>query len=117
MYPIVATGAAKYDVVCPSDYMIQKMIDEELLLPLNYDNIPNISNIDPEYLKSAENFDPGNLYSVPYCWGTVGILYNKTMVSARQRKLIQASAFSLFCAVFGMTQLSIQTLDPSFGTT
>ena len=80
MYPIVATGAAKYDVVCPSDYMIQKMIGEDLLLPLNYENIPNISNIDPEYLKSAENFDPGNLYSVPYCWGTVGILYNKTMV-------------------------------------
>lgn len=80
MYPIVATGAAKYDVVCPSDYMIQKMIDEDLLLPLNYDNIPNIVNIDPEYLKSAENFDPGNVYSVPYCWGTVGILYNKTMV-------------------------------------
>lgn len=80
MYPIIATGAAKYDVVCPSDYMIQKMIDEDLLQPLNYDNIPNIVNIDPDYLKSAENFDPGNLYSVPYCWGTVGILYNKTMV-------------------------------------
>ncbi len=80
MYPIVATGAAKYDVVCPSDYMIQKMIEEDLLLPLNLDNIPNIKNIDPEYLKSAENFDPGNVYSVPYCWGTVGILYNKTMV-------------------------------------
>lgn len=80
MYPIIATGAAKYDVVCPSDYMIQKMIDENMLLPLNYDNIPNIKNIDPDYLKSAEDFDPGNVYSVPYCWGTVGILYNKTMV-------------------------------------
>ena len=80
MYPIIATGAAKYDVVCPSDYMIQKMIDENMLLPLNYDNNPNIKNIDPDYLKSAEDFDPGNVYSVPYCWGTVGILYNKTMV-------------------------------------
>lgn len=80
MYPIIATGAAKYDVVCPSDYMIQKMIDEDMLAPLNLDNIPNISNIDPEYLKSAESFDPGNLYSVPYCWGTVGILYNTTMI-------------------------------------
>lgn len=80
MYPIIATGAAKYDVVCPSDYMIQKMIDENMLLPLDYDNIPNIKNIDPDYLKSAEDFDPGNVYSVPYCWGTVGILYNKTMV-------------------------------------
>lgn len=80
MYPIIKTGAVAYDVVCPSDYMIQKMIEEGLLQELNYDNIPNISNIDATYLKSAEEFDPGNKYSVPYCWGTVGILYNKTMV-------------------------------------
>lgn len=80
MYPIVATGAAKYDVVCPSDYMVQKMISENMLLPINYDNIPNIKNIDENYLKSAEEFDPGNVYCVPYCWGTVGILYNKELV-------------------------------------
>lgn len=80
MYPIVKTGAVKYDVVCPSDYMIQKMIQEDMLEKLNYDNIPNLCNIDETYLKSAEEFDPGNQYSVPYCWGTVGILYNKTMV-------------------------------------
>ena len=80
MYPIIATGAAKYDVVCPSDYMIQKMIDEDMLQPLNKDNIPNLKNIGSEYLKASEEFDPGNVYSVPYCWGTVGILYNTTMV-------------------------------------
>lgn len=80
MYPIVKTGAVAYDVVCPSDYMIQKMIEEDLLQEINYDNVPNIKNIDPTYLKSAEDFDPDNKYSVPYCWGTVGILYNKTMV-------------------------------------
>jgi spermidine/putrescine transport system substrate-binding protein len=80
MFPKVEAGAVRYDVVCPSDYMIQKMIDEGLLAELNYDNIPNIKNIDPVYLKSAEEFDPGNKYSVPYCWGTLGILYNKTMV-------------------------------------
>lgn len=80
MYPIIKTGAVAYDVVCPSDYMIQKMIEEDLLQEINYDNVPNIKNIDPTYLKSAEDFDPGNKYSVPYCWGTVGILYNKTMV-------------------------------------
>lgn len=80
MYPIIKTGAVKYDVVCPSDYMIEKMIKENMLYPLNYDNIPNIKNIDPLYLTTAEQFDPGNAYSVPYCWGTVGILYNKSMV-------------------------------------
>ena len=80
MYPLISIGEVNYDVVCPSDYMINRMIKEDLLAELNYDNIPNIKNIDPAYLKSAEEFDPGNKYSVPYCWGTVGILYNKTMV-------------------------------------
>lgn len=80
MYPKIKAGAVNYDVVCPSDYMIQKMIENDLLYEINYDNIPNIKYIDPTYLKSAEEFDPGNKYSVPYCWGTLGILYNKTMV-------------------------------------
>ncbi len=80
MYPKIKNGAVRYDVVCPSDYMIQKMIDEDLLAEINYENVPNIKNIDPVYLKSAETFDPGNKYSVPYCWGTLGILYNKTMI-------------------------------------
>ncbi len=80
MYAKIQAGAVQYDVVCPSDYMIQKMIDEDLLTEINFDNVPNIKNIDPVNLKSAENFDPGNKYSVPYCWGTVGILYNKTLV-------------------------------------
>ncbi len=80
MYPKIQSGAVNYDVVCPSDYMIQKMIENDLLYEINFDNVPNIKYIDPAYLKSAEAFDPGNKYSVPYCWGTVGILYNKTMV-------------------------------------
>ena len=80
MYPKIKSGAVQYDVVCPSDYMIQKMIDEDLLAEINFDNVPNIKNIDPAYLVSAKSFDPENKYSVPYCWGTVGILYNKTMV-------------------------------------
>ena len=81
MYPKVEAGASQYDVVCPSDYMIQKMIDNDLLQPLNFDHIPNAkANINAQYWEQSEQFDPGNLYSVPYCWGTVGILYNKTMV-------------------------------------
>lgn len=80
MYPVIKTGSVKYDVVCPSDYMIQKMIEEDLLQEIDFNNVPNIKNIDPTYLKSAEEFDPGNKYSVPYCWGTVGLLYNKTLI-------------------------------------
>lgn len=80
MYPKVASSGVSYDVVCPSDYMIERMIQDDLLAELNYDNIPNLSNIDQTYLDQAKQFDPENKYSVPYCWGTVGILYNKTMV-------------------------------------
>lgn len=81
MYPKVEAGASTYDVICPSDYMVQKMIDNDLLSELNFDNMPNAkANIDPQYYEQAAMFDPGNKYCVPYCWGTVGILYNKTMV-------------------------------------
>ena len=80
MFPKIKAGAVQYDVVCPSDYMIQKMIEEDLLAEINFDNVPNITNIDPTYMESAKGFDPENKYSVPYCWGTLGILYNKTMV-------------------------------------
>jgi len=80
MYPKVQSGAIAYDVVCPSDYMIQRMIENDLLAKINFDNIPNIKYIGDTYLEQSRQFDPDNLYSVPYCWGTVGILYNKTMV-------------------------------------
>lgn len=81
MYPKVETGAVSYDVVCPSDYMIQKMIENDLLAELNYDNISNIKNIGEQYIEESKQFDTEHKYTVPYCWGTVGILYNKTMVS------------------------------------
>lgn len=80
MYPKVNSGAIAYDVVCPSDYMIQRMLENDLLAEINFDNIPNLKYIGEEYLESSREFDPENKYSVPYCWGTVGILYNKTMV-------------------------------------
>ena len=81
MYPVIEAGAVQYDVVCPSDYMIQKMAENGLLAEINYDNIPNIDQIDPVYLEKSRGFDPENKYSVPYCWGTVGILYNTSMVA------------------------------------
>lgn len=81
MYPVIEAGGVKYDAVCPSDYMIQKMIENNLLAEINFDNVPNIKEIDPRYLEMSKSFDPENKYSVPYCWGTVGILYNTSMVA------------------------------------
>ncbi len=81
MFPKVEAGATEYDVICPSDYMIQKLLENDLLAELNFDNIPNAkANIGKQYWEQSKEFDPENKYSVPYCWGTVGILYNKTMV-------------------------------------
>ncbi len=78
MYSMLSGGGAEYDVIIPSDYMIARLISEDMLEPLNFDNIPNFSDIDPE-LKNPE-YDPENLYSVPYMWGLMGVIYNTTMV-------------------------------------
>lgn len=67
-----------YDVCFPSDYIVEKLVAKDLLHELNKENIPNLKNIDEKFLDLS--FDPGNKYSVPYMWGTVGIMYNKTMV-------------------------------------
>ena len=78
MYAKVSSGAASYDVVIPSDYMISKMLEEDLLAELNFDNIPNYKFIGENY-KGLE-YDPENKYTVPYTWGTTVLIYNKTMV-------------------------------------
>ena len=80
MFPKVEAGTSAYDVICPSDYMIQKLMEHDLLLELDFENIPNAANIGEQYYQQAQAFDPTNKYTIPYCWGTVGILYNKTMV-------------------------------------
>lgn len=67
-----------YDVVIPSDYMIARMIKEDMLQKINYDNIPNAANIGDAYKNLA--YDPTNEYTVPYTWGTVGVIYNKEKV-------------------------------------
>ena len=80
MYPIIEAGGRVYDAVCPSDYMIQKMVENGLLAEINFENIPNLANIDPLFMEHSRSFDPENQYSVPYTWGTVGILYNTRLV-------------------------------------
>ena len=80
MYPVLEAGGVVYDVVCPSDYMIEKMIQNDMLAEIDFNNVPNIKNIDTKYMDMAKSFDPENKYAVPYTWGTVGILYNTSMV-------------------------------------
>lgn len=69
-----------YDMCFPSDYIIEQLIANDLLLPLDMEKIPNAKNIDPRMLEFTNTFDPGNKYSLPYMWGTVGILYNTKLV-------------------------------------
>ncbi len=80
MYPVIQAGGVVYDAVCPSDYMIEKMMQNHLLQEVNFNNVPNIKEIGKDYMKMCEQFDPGNKYVVPYTTGTVGILYNKKML-------------------------------------
>ena len=78
LYSKLKNGGISVDVIIPSDYMIQRMIKENMLLPLNFDNIENFKYVDEQFRNPA--FDPENKYSVPYTWGTVGILYNTQYV-------------------------------------
>ncbi|MCM3708119.1 MULTISPECIES: ABC transporter substrate-binding protein [Cytobacillus] len=70
----IEQGGTAYDIAVPSEYAIEKMKEEDLLLPVNHSKIPNLKYIDQRFIDLP--FDPGNAYSIPYFWGTVGILYN-----------------------------------------
>lgn len=78
LYALLKSGAGDYDVIVPSDYMISQLIEENMLEELNYEQIPNFSLIDKRFQNLS--YDPENKYTVPYAWGTVGIIYNTTMV-------------------------------------
>ena len=78
MYTKLEAGAGTYDVIFPSDYMIERMINHDMLAELDLDAIPNFANIMD--LMKDRGFDPGNRYSVPYTWGTLGYVYNPEMV-------------------------------------
>lgn len=124
MFTIVDKKARVYDVICPSDYMIEKMLENDLLTEINFDNIPNLEHIGKQYLESAKGFDPENKYSVPYCWGTVGICYNKNMVNEEVNSwsilfdekydgkiLMQASVRDAYCVALSYLGYSINTLN------
>lgn len=82
MYTKYKAGSIAYDLICTSDYMVEKLIKEGQVLEMNYDNIPEIKNLDSTYFQFSQAFDPENKYSLPYFFGTVGILYNTDMVDA-----------------------------------
>ena len=85
MYAKLSSGSVSYDVVVPSDYMIERMIAEDMLAPLNFENIPSIGNVHPDFFGPDavyDYYDPDNLYAVPYMYGMIGIIYNTSMVDA-----------------------------------
>ena len=79
MYTKVKQGGTAYDLSIPSEYMIDKMAEEDLLIALDHAKIEGLENIDPRFLDLP--FDEGNKYSIPYFWGTLGIIYNDKMVT------------------------------------
>ena len=78
MYTKVQQGGTGYDLVIPSEYMIERMIKEDLVVELDHSRIEGLEHIDPDFLDL--NFDPGNRYSIPYFWGTLGIAYNEDLL-------------------------------------
>lgn len=124
MYTKLKSKAVDYDVLIPSDYMIEKLIAEDMLLPLNYENIPNYKEIDAGFKGLA--FDPNNLYSVPYMWGTLGILYNTSLVnepvsswsilwdeSYRDQIIMKDSVRDSFVPALKLLGYSINSMNPS----
>ena len=125
MYAKMVQNDAAYDVICPSDYMIAKLISKDMLRELDLNEIPNRKYIGEQYLRSSEAFDPGNKYSVPYTWGTVGILYNRNMVKEPVKSwdilwdekysgqiLMQDSIRDAFMVALARRGYSINTTDP-----
>lgn len=85
LYAKLKGGGAAYDVIIPSDYMISKMINENLVQPLDMENIPNFKYIMENFRNQA--YDPTNAYTVPYTWGTVGIIYDTTMIDIPEEEI------------------------------
>ena len=81
MYTKFSAGSINYDLVCTSDYMVERLINEDQVLEINFDDFEYYKNLDSSIIEASQIFDPENKYSMPYFYGTLGILYNTTMVS------------------------------------
>ena len=73
-------GGTSYDVIVPSDYMIERLMEEEMLQPLDYSYMTNLDDLDPGVVALRDEYDPDGVYSMPYFWGSVGLIYNKKNV-------------------------------------
>ena len=126
MYAKIASDPSAYDVFCPADYMVSKMISQGMLEPFTLDEMPNaVDYIGEEFYEAARDFDPENQYAVPYFWGTVGILYNTTMVDDPVTSwdilwndkyageiLMQDSIRDAFVIPMARNGFSLNTVDP-----
>ena len=127
MYPRIEADPSLYDVVCPSDYMVEKMMKNGLLQKVDLSKLKNKDNIGAQYYAALSDFvDPGNQYMVPYTWGTVGILYNTTLVDDPVNSwsilwdekyagsiLMQDSVRDAFLVAEKLLGYSANTTDPS----
>ena len=86
MYAKFVSGSVSYDLICSSDYMLEKLIAEDRLAPINFENVKNFANIGENQKKAMQSFDADLKYTVPHFWGTVGILYNTKTVKAEDVK-------------------------------
>lgn len=122
MYIKAKAGATSYDLIISSEYMIERMINEGMVNKLNFDNIPNYKYIDEDFKNHP--YDPNNEYSVPYFWGTLGILYNKNTVDASseswamlwdenhsQRIIMMDSQRDSFAAALKLLGYSLNTVN------
>ena len=124
MYAKMAGGGITVDVIIPSDYMVGRLIEEDMLMELNFDNIPNAQHIDSRFLNP--DYDPENKYSVPYAWGTVGIIYNEKYVDEADvtgwellwnekyagKILMFDNSRDAFCIAQNLLGYDINTTDP-----
>jgi len=122
MYIKAKAGASNYDLIISSEYMIERMIDEGMVNKLNFENIPNFKYIDEAF--KNQPYDPNNEYAVPYFWGTLGILYNKSVVDASsdswsmlwdenhsQRIIMMDSQRDAFAAALKLLGYSLNTVN------
>ena len=84
MYTKFSSGSINYDVVCTSDYMVERLINEGMVAEIDFSTFSYYGNIDPDIIEAARVYDPEGKYSMPYFYGTLGILYNTTMVSEEE---------------------------------
>jgi spermidine/putrescine transport system substrate-binding protein len=118
MYSKISSGSAAYDVIIPSDYMIQRMVAEDLLAPLDLSKIPNYEHIDEKFKGDNVYYedDSDNVYSVPYFYGMIGIIYNSDIVKPEDVKFLAESAFADACRPGNPRDTSVEEITALYNS-